>query len=57
MMFQTSVTDLIIENGKVEGVKIKEAKYIDDEEKPVKALGKVQVIREKEHTLGLYLPR
>lgn len=32
MMFNTSVTDLIIENGVIKGVEIKEAKYIDDEE-------------------------
>lgn len=32
MMFNTSVTDLIIENGAIKGVEIKEAKYIDDEE-------------------------
>ena len=34
MMFQTTVTDLIIDNDEIKGVKIKEAKYIDDEEHP-----------------------
>lgn len=32
MMFETTVEDLIIENNIVKGVKIKEAKYVDDEE-------------------------
>lgn len=32
MMFNTTVSDLVVEDGKVKGVKIKEAKYIEDEE-------------------------
>lgn len=32
MMFNTTVSDLLVEDGKVKGVKIKEAKYIEDEE-------------------------
>ena len=32
MMFSTIVGDLIIENNEVKGVRIKEAKYVDDEE-------------------------
>ena len=38
MMFQTTVKDLIIENGEVKGVKIKEAKYIDDEDHPLEEI-------------------
>ena len=34
MKYETVVEDLIIENNKIKGVKIKEAKYIDDEEYP-----------------------
>ena len=30
MMFETTVGDLIVENNKVKGVKIKESKYVDD---------------------------
>lgn len=32
MMFNTTVSDLVVEDGQVKGVKIKEAKYIEDEE-------------------------
>lgn len=32
MMFQTTVGDLIVEENQVKGVRIKEAKYVDDEE-------------------------
>lgn len=32
MMFQTTVVDLIIEDNIVKGVRVKEAKYVDDEE-------------------------
>jgi len=32
MMFQTTVADLIIEDNTVKGVRIKEAKYVDDED-------------------------
>ena len=32
MLFGTTVGDLIVENGEIKGVKIKEAKYIEDEE-------------------------
>ena len=32
MRFETTVADLIIENNIVKGVKIKEAKYVDDDE-------------------------
>ena len=32
MMFNTAVTDLIVEDGTIKGVKIKEAKYLEDEE-------------------------
>lgn len=32
MMFQTTVADLIVENGEIKGVRVKEAKYVDDEE-------------------------
>ena len=32
MMFQTTVADLIIEDNIVKGVRVKEAKYVDDEE-------------------------
>jgi len=31
LRFETTVSDLIVENGEVKGVKIKEAKYIEDE--------------------------
>lgn len=32
MMFNTTVSDLVVEDGSIKGVKIKEAKYIEDEE-------------------------
>ncbi len=32
MMFQTTVADLIVENGEIKGVRVKEAKYVDDED-------------------------
>ena len=32
LIFETIVSDLIIEDGKIKGVKIKEAKYVEDEE-------------------------
>lgn len=32
MMFNTTVADLVVEEGAIKGVKIKEAKYIEDEE-------------------------
>ena len=32
MMFQTTVGDLIVENNEIKGVKVKEAKYVDDED-------------------------
>ena len=32
MMFQTTVADLIVENGAIKGVRVKEAKYVDDED-------------------------
>ena len=32
MMFNTAVTDLIVKDGTIKGVKIKEAKYLEDEE-------------------------
>ena len=32
MRFQTTVADLIIENNQVKGVRVKEAKYVDDED-------------------------
>lgn len=32
MMFNTTVSDLIVEDGAIKGVKIKDAKYIEDEE-------------------------
>lgn len=32
MLFGTTVSDLIVEDGQIKGVKIKESKYIDDEE-------------------------
>ena len=32
MMFQTTVADLIAENGEIKGVRVKEAKYVDDED-------------------------
>ena len=38
MMFQTTVTDLIVENGGILGVKVKEAKYIEDEKHPTQDL-------------------
>ena len=32
MKFNTTVADLIVEDGNIKGVKIKESKYIDDED-------------------------
>ena len=32
MMFQTTVGDLIVENNQIKGVRVKEAKYVDNEE-------------------------
>ena len=32
MMFQTTVADLIVENGEIKGVRVKEAKCVDDED-------------------------
>lgn len=38
MLFGTTVGDLIVENGEIKGVKIKEAKYIEDEEYPLESV-------------------
>ena len=38
MLFGTTVGDLIVENGEIKGVKIKEAKYIEDEEHPLESV-------------------
>jgi uncharacterized FAD-dependent dehydrogenase len=38
MKFETMVKDLIIENGEVKGVKIKEAKYLDNEDYPLEEI-------------------
>ena len=38
MMFQTTGADLIVEKNQIRGVKIKEAKYIEDEEAPLKEI-------------------
>ena len=34
MMFKTTVADLIVENGTIKGVKVKESKYVDDAKYP-----------------------
>ena len=38
MRFNTTVSDLIVENGKIKGVKIKESKYIENEEQPLETV-------------------
>ena len=38
MMFGTAVADLVVEDGKAKGVKIKDAKYIDDDEKELETI-------------------
>lgn len=38
MLFGTTVGDLIVENGEIKGLKIKEAKYIEDEEYPLESV-------------------
>ena len=38
MRFNTTVSDLIVENGEIKGVKIKESKYIENEEQPLETV-------------------
>ncbi len=43
MMFQTTVADLIVENGEIKGVRVKEAKYVDDEDHETDSVDAVSI--------------